>query len=163
MSSTREMGGSPENGFADMIIHPKTDGWRDRLDAWVAHSHVTPFSWGVHDCALNAASAVEAQTGVDFAADFRGRYDSAETGAALIKALGFDNHADFAASLLPEIPVSEAQIGDIAAADFGEHGIALMVVAGHRIIGPMPTMAGNFSLLKAFRAFAVGRDPNAHV
>lgn len=33
-----------------------------------------PFAWGSHDCALFAANAVEAITGVDIAADFRGKY-----------------------------------------------------------------------------------------
>jgi hypothetical protein len=33
-----------------------------------------PFAWGSHDCALFAASAVEAITGVDVADDFRGKY-----------------------------------------------------------------------------------------
>lgn len=146
-----------------VTIRPKTDGWRDRLDAWIVQSHAMPFAWGVHDCGLNAATAVERQVEFDFAAEFRGRYDSYETGLALLRDKGFDNHADFAASVLPEIPVAEAQIGDLAAVDFGQHGITLMVVAGHRIIGPMPHMAGNLSLLKAFRAFAVGRDPNIHV
>lgn len=142
-----------------MIIHEKADGWIDRLDEVVKRGHVAPFVWGVHDCALAAADAVHAQTGIDFAAEFRGHYDSQETGLALIRAKGFDNHADFAASVLPEIPVAFAQIGDVAAVDFGVHGITLMIVAGHRLIGPMPHMAGNLPLLKASRAFAVGRDP----
>jgi hypothetical protein len=142
-----------------MIIHPKTDGWERRLDAWVAKSHVMPFDCGEHDCGLNAATAVERQTGFDFAADFRGRYDSYEAGLALLKGKGFDNHADYAASVLPEMPVSFSQIGDIVAVDFGARGITLMVVAGHRIIGPMPDMAGNLPLTQAFRAFAVGRQP----
>lgn len=140
-----------------MLIIPKLADWRPRLDAWVAKSHAMPFEWGVHDCALNAASAVEAQTGVDFAADYRGQYDSAESGATLLLAHGHANHAEFAASLLPEIPVAFARIGDIAAIDFGRLGFALMVVAGHRLIGPMERMAGNFPLTAASRAFAVGR------
>lgn len=144
-----------------MIIHPKTDGWRNRLDDWAARSHVLPFEWGMHDCALNAATAVEMQTGFDFAAEFRGRYDSFDTGLALLRAKGFDNHADYAASLLPEFSPAEAQIGDIAAVDFGAHGVALMLVAGHRLIGPMPQAAGSLPLLSASRAFAVGRDPHA--
>jgi hypothetical protein len=144
-----------------MIILPKTDGWRDRLDDWVARSHAMPFAWGTHDCALNAATSVEMQTGFDFSAEFRGQYDSFETGLALLRSKGFDNHADYAATVLPEFSPANAQIGDIAAVDFGAHGITLMVVAGHRLIGPMPHMAGSLPLLRASRAFAVGRDPHA--
>ncbi len=144
-----------------MIVHPRLDDWQARLDAWVAHMHATPFQWGVHDCGLNAASAVEAATGIDFAADMRGRYDSYETGLALLKAKGFDNHADFAASVLPEIAPAFARIGDLAAIDFGSHGITLMIVAGQMLIGPMPRGGGSISRLKAFRAFAVGYEPDA--
>lgn len=140
-----------------MIIHPKLEDWRPRLDAWVVRSHSMPFQWGVHDCALSAASAVEAQIGIDFATDWRGAYATPEEGAALLAALGHKDHADYAASILPEIPVAFAQIGDIAAIDFGKRGFALMLVAGHRIIGPMERMAGNFPLTAAARAFAVGR------
>jgi hypothetical protein len=142
-----------------MKIIPYVDGWEKRLDSWVVRSHLMPFQWGVHDCGLNAASAVEAQIGYDFAADFRGHYDSYESGLALLKDKGFDSHADLAATLLPEIPPAFAQIGDLAAVDFGSAGITLMVVAGHRLIGPMPHMAGNISRLKARRAFAVGYEP----
>lgn len=153
-----------------MDIHLYQDGWRERLDAWVARSHTTPFQWGVHDCGLNAAAAVEAQTGLDFAAELRGRYDSYETGLALLAELGFADHAALAASVLPEIAPASARIGDIAAVDFGpigahgaRGGVALMVVAGHRIIGPMESGAGNLSLLRASRAFAVGYEPELNV
>jgi hypothetical protein len=33
-----------------------------------------PFAWGTNDCALFAADGVKAITGVDIAADFRGKY-----------------------------------------------------------------------------------------
>lgn len=142
-----------------MIIHPYVDGWRPRLEAWTIQSHAMAFRWGVHDCGLNAATAVECQIGIDLAADLRGQYDSMESGIALLRSKGFADHAELAASVLPEIPPAFAQIGDIAAVDFGAAGITLMVVAGQRLIGPMPHMAGNLSRMKAFRAFAVGYEP----
>jgi hypothetical protein len=40
----------------------------------------TPFAWGSNDCALFAADAIQAITGVDIADDFRGKY-KAKTGA----------------------------------------------------------------------------------
>lgn len=138
-------------------VIPKLEDWRARLDAWIIRSHTLVFNPGIHDCGLNAASAVEAQTGVDFAAEFRGRYETLDEGLALVQARGFADHAELAASVLAEIPPAFAQVGDIAAVEFGRAGVALMVVAGHRLLGPMPGMAGNLSLLKASRAFAVGR------
>lgn len=140
--------------------HPEA---RARVAQWVRESMSMPFEWGKHDCALSAATAVQVQLkdGIDFGADFRGKYSTMEGGLKLLRKSGFKDHAELAASLLPEIPVSMAQIGDIVAVDFGEHGITLMLVAGHRIIGPMPDMAGNLPLTRAFRAFAVGRDPES--
>ena len=146
-----------------MIIHPAIDGWEERLDAWVRKMHKMPFQWGVHDCGLSAATAVEAQIGIDFAADFRGRYDSLAGGMSLLAEAGFANHAELAAAHLPEIPPAFARIGDIAAVDFGAHGVTLMIVAGQRLIGPMEHMAGNLSRLMATRAFAVGYEPDSYL
>src|SRR5579864_5172264 len=44
-----------------------------------------PFAWGKNDCALFVADAVEAMTGVDIAAEFRGLYQSEEEAFALIR------------------------------------------------------------------------------
>jgi hypothetical protein len=142
-----------------MIIHPRLPDWPQRLDAWVAKSAAMPFDWGTHDCGLNAGSAAEAQIGIDFAADFRGKYTTYQGGLKLLRKAGFKDHAELAASIFPEFPPAFAQIGDLAAVDFGDAGLTLMVVAGHRLIGPMPDMAGSLPLTQACRAFAVGRQP----
>lgn len=142
-----------------VMIAPKLDGWQDRLDRLVAQATRKPFVWGSHDCGLWAASAVEAQTGVDFAAGFRGRYDSFEAALKLLRAAGYEDHVALAAAHLPEIPVAFARVGDIAAVDFESAGMTLTVVAGHRLIGPMPAMRGNMPLTSACRAFAVGWAP----
>lgn len=47
----------------------------------------TPFRWGVNDCALFAADGVKAITGVDIAAEFRGRYSDEASAMALIKSV----------------------------------------------------------------------------
>lgn len=47
-----------------------------------------PFVWGVHDCCLWAADAVQAQTGRDPAAGLRGTYRSALGAARLVRRLG---------------------------------------------------------------------------
>lgn len=56
--------------------------WEPRLHAYLAGVMRAPFAWGSHDCALFVGSAVEALTGVDPAAAYRGGY-STETGARL--------------------------------------------------------------------------------
>jgi hypothetical protein len=51
--------------------------WPKRLDAAIEDARKKSFAWGGHDCALFAADVVKAITGEDFAAPWRGRYESA--------------------------------------------------------------------------------------
>jgi hypothetical protein len=44
-----------------------------------------PFEWGKADCCLFAANAIEAQTGIDIADDFRGQYTDKLSAFALIR------------------------------------------------------------------------------
>lgn len=44
-----------------------------------------PFAWGKNDCALFSADAVQSITGVDIAAEFRGKYADKDSALALIK------------------------------------------------------------------------------
>jgi hypothetical protein len=77
----------------------RTDHWATRAlhDFLIARARA-PFVWGEHDCALFAADAVQAMTGVDIAADFRGKYSSEAEAFALIKELtGGETVADAAA------------------------------------------------------------------
>lgn len=58
----------------------------------------TPFIWGQHDCALFAADGVQAITGVDIAADFRGKYSDESSALEAIKTIaGGETVADAAA------------------------------------------------------------------
>ncbi|MDE2099248.1 MAG: hypothetical protein KGL39_18485 [Patescibacteria group bacterium] len=58
----------------------------------------TSFAWGTHDCALFAADGILAMTGVDIAADFRGKYHDEASAFALIRQLtGGSTVADAAA------------------------------------------------------------------
>lgn len=54
--------------------------WEARLMDFIRDTHGKAFAWGERDCALWACDAVLAFTGVDLAADLRGRYDT-EIGA----------------------------------------------------------------------------------
>jgi hypothetical protein len=49
-------------------------------------AHV-PFGWGQQDCALFAADGIEACTGIDIAADFRGKYSDEASALAAIKTI----------------------------------------------------------------------------
>jgi hypothetical protein len=54
----------------------RCDNWEAALRARVEAARARPFAWGANDCALFAADCVEAMTGVDLAAAFRGKYAS---------------------------------------------------------------------------------------
>lgn len=57
-----------------------------------------PFKWGTNDCALFAADGVLAFTGIDLAADFRGKYSDEAGAMEAIKAItGGSTVADAAA------------------------------------------------------------------
>lgn len=96
----------------------KLTDWQPRLDAYLAASRRTAFVWGTHDCVLFAAGAVAAQTGIDPAAPWRGRYDSALSAARLLfLEFGIDSVGVLPAQIgLAEIAVGFAQRGDIVGA-----------------------------------------------
>ncbi|USJ24733.1 DUF6950 family protein [Ensifer adhaerens] len=135
------------------------DDWYPRLVDYVSRVRSLPFEYGQHDCALFAAGAVKAMTGKDPAAKLRGKYSTLAGGLKKLRRLGFANHADFAASILPEVIEGPAfgQIGDIAALDLGNGAWSLGLVQGSRIFVTQPDSAGlgTVDLLTASRLFRV--------
>lgn len=89
--------------------------WPAQLDAAVEAARRRPFEWGTHDCALWAASVVQALTGVDHAAGLRGRYRSAAGALRLLAKRG--GLAVLATRALgAPIDVRHAQRGDLVLA-----------------------------------------------
>jgi len=89
-------------------------GWQARLVTYMADCRARPFAPGRHDCALFAAGAVQAMTGHDPAATWRGRYQTQAGGLRLLRRAGHDDHIVLAATLFAEIPVMVAGPGDLA-------------------------------------------------
>jgi hypothetical protein len=132
--------------------------WRSALHAYLHDVWRKPLVWGEHDCALFSAGGVQAMTGEDFGAPYRGRYKTLAGGLRLLKKRGFDSHADLAASLLEEIHPSMAQVGDLVAVKVDDAGLyALGIVQGSRIyvLRPDAGAIGTVDLLDAERAFRV--------
>lgn len=123
--------------------------WRPRLVAYVNQVHAQPFAYGSHDCALFAAGAVEAMTGTDLAAKYRGRYTSLKEGLKLSRG----QHLAVLKSTFEEIPTAFAGVGDIAM--IGEVGFPalgifdgeLVLVLREEGLGLMPRAAAT----KAYR------------
>lgn len=105
-----------------MIRYPD---WEDRLAAYLEGVSGKPFAWGKLDCALFAAGAILAQTGVDPAASFRGRYRSQASAFRAVKRAGFDSVRAVLSSMTPEIPPAFARRGDIVADGNGSLGVCI--------------------------------------
>lgn len=103
--------------------------WKSRLHRFLAEARRAEFQRGLCDCAVFACDAVEAQTGVDLAADFRG-YETARAGLRALHRAGFDSLLAIASDRLPV--ADRVRPGDLAAVP-GEFGTALGVVQGRLI------------------------------
>ena len=88
--------------------------WQPRLHAWLRRVNGTPFVPGSHDCCLFGAGAIEAQTGVDIAAAWRGRYTTLAGGRRVLRKAGFADHVALIEATLPMIHASYAREGDLA-------------------------------------------------
>jgi hypothetical protein len=132
--------------------------WRARFETAVDAMWRQPFAWGEHDCGPGLAGRmVEAVTGADLAADYRGRYTTAKGALGVMRRAGFDNLGDLVASVLPEIHPSQAKIGDIAAVETDTpFGYALGVVNGERVFVLHPDGIATVDLLSTKRSFKVG-------
>ena len=103
--------------------------WQARLHCWLKATRQRPIEPGQHDCCLFGAGAIQAQTGTDLAAPWRGRYTSFAGGRRLLRRAGYADHLALIAAHLPEAHVSRALDGDIAVVP-GEDGPAVGVVQG---------------------------------
>jgi hypothetical protein len=129
--------------------------WRPRLTAWLHTVRHMPFEEGRHDCALFAAGAVAAMTGVDFAAPFRGRYTTTRGGMRVLRRAGFADHIALAAAHLPQTSLPWVLEGDLVVMP-SEMGPALWVVQGAMVYLPGLTGTALLSISGAQSAFKVG-------
>ncbi len=107
--------------------------WEARLfDAIKRHAD-RPFCWGTSDCVSLAADAVEAQSGVDPMAGFRGRYTT-EIGAKRILAKeslkGLSGVLD---GLFPSVDVNHAQRGDLGLVEYDGANCCVVVMGAHAV------------------------------
>lgn len=121
------------------------EDWPERLAAFIEERRAMPFAWGSNDCALFAADAVCAITGVDFGEPFRGRYDDEASlrlhgmhGANAHLAAGDVSRAirDMATAWLDgEIAPALARRGDVVLIDHAG-GESLAVCVGEKAAAP---------------------------
>jgi len=77
----------------------RTVNWDTReLHEFFLERRELPFAWGANDCCLFPADGILAMTGIDLAADFRGKYTDQASAFALIQSVtGGSTVADAAA------------------------------------------------------------------
>lgn len=88
--------------------------WEDALVNYIIIKRDEPFEYGVNDCCLFAAGAVEAITGEDPMSEFRGKYDSLKTSLKAIKDIGAGTLEATLDGKFPEVSIGYAQRGDLA-------------------------------------------------
>jgi hypothetical protein len=130
----------------------------------------TPFAWGTHDCALFAADGIQAITGVDIAADFRGKYSTEAEAMALIQTVtGGATIADAAAWCAKKFGLAErvdkkgalaplfAQRGDLVVftAATGQPVAGLVHLSG-QIVAVGENGLYRFPISKVLRSWRVG-------
>lgn len=112
-----------------MMLLTRLPDWQTRLHRYLCATRGRAIEPGQHDCCLFAAGSIDAQTGVDLAAPYRGRYATFSGGRRVLRRAGHADHIALIAAHLPEAHPSQALAGDIAIVPTGE-GPALGVVQG---------------------------------
>lgn len=111
----------------------KKEDWRFCLTEYLEGKKCQNFKYGYNDCALFAAGAIEAMTGEDIAANYRGKYSTYIGGLRKVRADGYQYHFSIFEDKLTEIPVSFATCGDIGFYKTEFDGIySVCVVLGHK-------------------------------
>lgn len=93
----------------------KLPDWKTRLSRYMLAVMHKPFAYGEHDCALLWAGAIEAMTGQDLAAEWRGRYTTRLGGLRHLRKAGHDDHIALVEALFQKMQNPRfAQVGDLA-------------------------------------------------
>lgn len=147
----------------------RTTKWdTQEFDQFLRAEAHAPFVWGQHDCCLFAANAIKAFTGVDIAADFRGKYIDKASAMALIKSVtGGSTVEDAAAWCAQKHGLKEwaregvptplfAQRGDLVVIQDAEQLLAgVMHLNGREAVSTGPQGLKRFSIRNVKRAWKV--------
>lgn len=129
--------------------------WPGRLAELVDSARARPFEWGSHDCCLWAANAVQAITGEDPAAAWRGSYSTARGALETLDALGGLEGAGAMTGVPIEVPM--AAIGDVGLVAWPDGVQSLAVCSGHCWMCAGELGLVNLDLAAASHAWGVGR------
>ncbi len=113
----------------------RSAGWELRLSQFLKDLESTPFQWGENDCALMSANGVQAVTGVDVAAEFRGQYSTKSQAAAIIAQHGdLEGLITYCMGFGPDENWRTAARGDVVVVDTqGQMAAGIVDDTGQRI------------------------------
>lgn len=87
--------------------------WETRLAAYLEPLRLRAFAWGEHDCCTFAGGAVQAMTGIDPMAEFRGHYATAIGSARALRKFGAGDLASTLDAKFERVSSALAHRGDI--------------------------------------------------
>lgn len=134
--------------------------WQARLANEMDRQRLSPFSWGVNDCAIGLARGVcMALTGQELIGDWRGSYKTERGALRKLREAGFADLGEAVSSYLPEVPPAMADVGDLAliATDSGLGG-ALGVFDMSGLVVLTKEGHGRVARASALRAFKIGES-----
>ncbi|MEH3107157.1 MAG: hypothetical protein PGN09_07705 [Sphingomonas fennica] len=99
-------------------MHRQID-WEERIVRYLEPLRARPYEWAKNDCCTFAAGAVEAMTGVDPMAEFRGRYATARGAVRAIRRIGAGTLPATLDAKFRRIEAALAQRGDVVWIDDG--------------------------------------------
>ena len=109
-----------------MIRKPE---WEAALSDWIAQAQSRAFKWGQWDCCVWAAGAVEAMTGDDPMAAFRGKYKGPKSADTALASIGAGTLVATLDGMFERIHPAFARTGDLVMFD-GNVGVVDMTGAG---------------------------------
>ena len=133
--------------------------WEKLMDAAIAARVTQTFKRGLTDCIMTIADIVQAGTGVDFAADYRGRYTD-DLGAFRIITEGGGDLGKMIAGRMEslgwrEIKPNFAHRGDVAFIYRGKLDQALGIFTGAGILTPDKVGLKTIPRTEALRAWRI--------
>lgn len=109
--------------------------WRERLHAFLDASRKRRFCWGAWDCVQFAGGAIEAVTGVNPSADYRGTYRTPREAITVLRSRGYRALPDAVTDALGE-PVRGLQAAEGDLVETAGPGLAVCTGVYAAALGP---------------------------
>lgn len=128
--------------------------WRSRLHDLIEERRRLPFS-EKNNCGVFVFDCIQAMTGVDIFAKFRGKFESIAEGFVLLRRAGYEDLPAFFNAHFPEVHPSTARAGDVMLFHLGDLGWACGIANGERVTVMAREGLGTVARSQALKAFRI--------